>query len=148
IRTPRAPAMGQASDTCQNGPESKKTAYEHWRESRMPSMEVVFAGWDHFAWATLAPVLQHQQAHYYTVAWFDRWLKNDPTATPRLLATQVGGVPLTALLSSQFHSAAYLDGYVCPDLRTRCAPGTPLPGDLNGDGQIDGLDLAILLSAW
>jgi hypothetical protein len=39
------------------------------------------------------------------------------------------------------------DGNGCPDCLEPCAE-TPVPGDLNNDGVVDGADLGLLLAAW
>jgi dienelactone hydrolase len=126
--TPRAPALGLASEQCDVsvlGPEAKKTGYSAWRASGMPAMEVVLAGADHGTFATGSGKASLFIAHY-TRQWFDRWLKGDPTATTRLLEPIVdlglGGEPTSraALLSSVWRSALFLDGHDCPDLRTSC----------------------------
>jgi hypothetical protein len=146
LRIPTVPAMGQASETCDNGPQCKKIPFEHWKSGGMETMIVVFEGWTHFAWTPSATAQQHSQSHYYTLAWFDRWLKNKPDATGRLLATSVDGVPLDQLLSDEFFSAVFFDGFFCPDFRAGCEPIAP--EDLYIDGEINGLDLAVLLGAW
>lgn len=101
--------------------DSKKTAYDAWRAAGVATMEVVFAGTNHFFWSAMSPDTAHDLASYYTVAWFDRWLKGQPAATARLLARDgVTGKPVGAVLGAQFRSAAFLDGHDCPDLRTSC----------------------------
>jgi len=120
---PRVPALGEASETCQQlvGPNAKKTGYEHWRTAGLPSMEVVFAGTQHtqFAQEDNTPSAgtatgSEQQLHdfeYYTRAWFDLFLKHDRTAASRLLAATVNGRPRSEILSSQSLSASYLPAY-------------------------------------
>lgn len=122
IRTPRVPAMGQASDTCNNGPESKKTALEHWRSNRVPAFQVVFADSTHFWWSGSNTSTQERICNYYTLAWFDRWLKDDPSATARLLSRTPAETPISSLLSSRFTSAAYFDGFACADIRQALPP--------------------------
>jgi dienelactone hydrolase len=123
-RTPRVPAMGQASDYC--GPpgetvEDKKYAFAWWRSNAQPAMQIVLAGADHFVWSSTSAGSQRQaDALYYTLAWFDRWLKNDPTARGRLLARSINGRSLETVLSQRFRSAAGFDGVDCGDLRTGC----------------------------
>jgi dienelactone hydrolase len=140
--TPRVPALGEASEyggpahaggavnldnpSITPNPEVKKTAYNVWRAAGIPSMEVVFSGADHGAWAdgpraernlaTWQPMAANLE--YYTRAWFDRWLKGDTTATSRLLATTINGASQSAVISSIYKSAAFLDGHDCPDLST------------------------------
>jgi hypothetical protein len=114
LRTPRVPALGQASESCAGKPaDAKKTAYAAWRARGVPAMQVVFAGATHFLWSAAAPEAEHALAHHYTLAWFDRWLRQDATATPRLLSR-------TGPLSTRFRSAAFLDGADCEDLRAGC----------------------------
>jgi dienelactone hydrolase len=124
LRAPRVPALGQASETCPDRPSGAKlTAFERWRAAGVPAMQVVFAGATHFLWSAAAPVAQHDVAHAYTRAWFDRWLKGDTTATARLLGRTVPGLAArrtTDVLSTRFRSAAALDGRVCADLRAGC----------------------------
>jgi dienelactone hydrolase len=124
LRAPRVPALGQASETCPGLPaDAKLTAFEHWRQAGVPAMQVVFAGATHFWWSAQASGAQHDVAHAYTRAWFDRWLKADSAATARLLGRAAPGLPSRAtaeVLSARFRSAAALDGRACPDVRAGC----------------------------
>jgi len=129
--TPRVPALGEASDNVgttqptNNDPDIKKSAWKVWRAAGEPSMELVFAGAGHIDWGqsnltTAAKAVEIQHFEYYTRAWFDRWLRNDPTATDRLLARSVDGAAVGSILSTKFRSAAFLDGHDCPDLSAGC----------------------------
>jgi dienelactone hydrolase len=129
--TPRVPALGEASDSVgttnptDNDPDIKKTAWSIWRKAGVPSMEVVFAGASHADWGqssltTAAKAVEIKRFEYYTRAWFDRWLRNDPTATDRLLARTVDGTSVSSVVSTKFRSAAFLDGHDCGDLATAC----------------------------
>jgi dienelactone hydrolase len=122
LRTPRVPALGQASDTCIDGrpPDAKKTGFNRWRQFGQPAMQIVFRGSNHFWWSAAASETLHNLTHYYTRNWFDRWLKGDLTATSRLLSRNVNGYPLETLLSQAFNSGAFFDGYNCDDVRTSC----------------------------
>jgi len=125
LRTPRVPALGQASDTCNDGrtAEAKKTGFNRWRQFGQPAMQVVFRGANHFWWsATASTPSQHDIANYYTQNWFDRWLKGDTSATGRLLSRSVNNTPLETLLSQNFTSGAFFDGFNCDDVRTGCQP--------------------------
>jgi dienelactone hydrolase len=125
LRTPRVPALGQASDTCNDGraAEAKKTGFNRWRQFGQPAMQVVFRGANHFWWsATASTTTQHDVANYYTQNWFDRWLKGDTSATGRLLSRLVNNTPLETLLSQNFTSGAFFDGYNCDEVRTVCQP--------------------------
>ncbi len=128
LRTPRVPALGQASDTCNDGrtADAKKTAFNRWRQFGQPTMQVVFRGANHFWWsATASNANQYDIANYYTKNWFDRWLKGDLTATTRLLSrTIVNNTTLENLLSLNFNSGAFFDGYNCDDVRTGCQLST------------------------
>ena len=123
LRTPRVPALGQASDICNDGrtAEAKKTGFNRWRQFGQPAMQVVFRSANHFWWsATAGTTAQHDIANYYTQNWFDRWLKGDTSATGRLLSRSVNNTPLETLLSQNFTSGAFFDGYNCDDVRTGC----------------------------
>ena len=124
LRVPRVPALGQASEACPGAPPGAKlTAFERWRAAGVPAMQVVFAGATHFWWSAQASDAQHDLAHAYTRAWFDRWLKADSTATAQLLGRAAPGLPsraTAAVLSAQFRSAAAFDGRACEDLRAGC----------------------------
>jgi hypothetical protein len=124
LRKPRVPALGQASDTCNDGRsvDAKKTAFNRWRQFGQPSMQVVFRNANHFWWsATASNTAQYDIAHHYTQNWFDRWLKGDLTATTRLMSRTVNNVSLENLLSTNFRSGAILDGYNCDDFRAVCS---------------------------
>ena len=123
--TPRVPALGEASDargSCEPtnaSADQKKTAYEVWRSAGVPSMEVVFKGAKHTDWGQSSLTTSDASIHnfeYYTRAWFDRFLLGDTTATARLLATTINGEPVSSVMSSTFHSAAFLDGIDCENL--------------------------------
>lgn len=123
-RTPRVPAMGQASLNGFAGSEAKLTAWKWWRVWGQPCMQVVFEGANHFWWSgQSSTALKFDQSHHHTLAWFDRWLKNDPTAHARLLANHVGGTPTDNLLASNARSAASFDGLDTADLKTWLANG-------------------------
>ncbi|MCW3018272.1 MAG: hypothetical protein JWN10_580, partial [Solirubrobacterales bacterium] len=130
--TPRVASLGEASDNkgttepTNEDPNQKKTAYELWRANRVPAMEVVFKGASHLDWGQSSTTTEKkaeelQHFEYYTRAWFDRWLLGDASATERLLAPMVDGVPLAEVISSKFNSAAYLDGHDCPVLTEGCS---------------------------
>lgn len=134
VRTPRVPAMGQASDqSCLVEPDragrdidAKKYGFLHWRQAQIPSMELVFRDTGHGAWSGQESDLRPYFA-YYTTNWFDRFVKGDTSATRRLL-TRVLPVVLSnptvpQLLSDEWRSAAFLDGYDCPDFMAGCPSG-------------------------
>lgn len=122
-RTPRVPAMGQASLNGFTDSECKLTAWKWWREYGMPCMEVVFENSNHFWWSGSSTEAKRDQSHHYTLAWFDRWLKNDPAAKSRLLATTVAGTSVNSLLSAGCRSAAFFDGLDTADLKAHLVSG-------------------------
>lgn len=130
--TPRVPALGEGSETCESASPTasgKLAGFQIWRSHHMSSMEVVFAGSQHLSFGQGAingltgTSTQLEQFSYYMRAWFDVFLKHDPTAISRLLSTSVDGTPRGRVLSTKYTSAAYLPQarVDCADLRT-CAP--------------------------
>jgi dienelactone hydrolase len=136
--TPRVPAMGQACDSGSTTlpPDAKEFAFGKWKAAGLPTAELVFAGWNHFAWANVPPPaansnldIEHQIASYYAGAWFDAYLRGDSTGITRLLADQLSGLDAANgskkvdLLSTYFRSGVYLpDRGVtdCDDFRAGC----------------------------
>lgn len=129
----RVPALGQAADqppTCDpnnSDPEVKKTAYNVWRDSQVPSMQVVFSNTNHLNWAQSknSDPAKLQRFQYYTGAWFDLYLKGDESAMSRLLDNTPLDQPLTEVLSNIYNSAVFLPGIErdCP----RFAEGVCVP---------------------
>jgi dienelactone hydrolase len=133
--TPRVPALGEASDSyglsdpSDKSPEIKKTAYDLWVQKGIPAMEVVFSGAGHLDWAqdrtnAYSDETSLYRFEYYTRAWFDLFLRHDPSALARLTATNIGGTPVANVVSSKFYSALFLpaQGINCPVLT---GPGCP-----------------------
>jgi hypothetical protein len=122
LRTPRVPAMGQASELGNTGSGVKITAWNHWRSHRVPCAEVVFATGStaaaHLKWGTLGTSAEHDRFHHYTRAWLDRWLKGDRMGTERLLISTLAGTAASSYLSSSFFGGLYADGYDSADLRS------------------------------
>lgn len=122
VRTPRVPALGQASEMPGLDARSKLTAWEHWRSRGVPCAEIVFAvgttSAAHLKWGTAGSVMEHDRFHHYTRAWFDRWLKNDRMGVERLLVSTLDGVSASSFLSNSFTGGLYADGYDSSDLRT------------------------------
>jgi dienelactone hydrolase len=120
---PRAPALGEASDSCPVdliGADRKKDGWSHWRAATVPSMEVVFKGTTHMSFGggktgTKTPEQTTHEFEYYVRSWFDRWLQGDTSAESSLLSSTVEGAPTASFLSATYHSAAYL-----PDLGVDC----------------------------
>lgn len=98
--TPRVPAMGQSSEyglapvpfTTPPDPAQHLGAFSSWQQAGVPAVEFTIAGSTHFDWSLLpgfpatswCPEIGDDgcsggwgmpMARHYTVAWFDRWLK-------------------------------------------------------------------------
>lgn len=109
--TPRVPALGQAGDyfltptpyDTPPDPDDKRTGFLAWQAAGVPSMQVNIEGGTHYEWSLLPgfPATSWEAggdggwgnplARHYTLAWFDRWLKQagetgHDTADARLLA--------------------------------------------------------------
>lgn len=102
---PRVPAMGQTSEyglapvpfLQAPGPEEHKAAFTAWKDAGLPVVQFTIQGSSHYEWS-LIPTFPttswcktveggrcvpgadggwgRPMAEHYTVAWFDRWLKN------------------------------------------------------------------------
>jgi dienelactone hydrolase len=138
--TPRTPALSLNSDggrpfcLTRDPTYQRSVGFDPWRAAGAPTMLLPIRDATHMDFAQRAgpgevdvglPATgtdaELEVFAYYTRAWFDRHLADDPTATARLMARRIDGRPRDALLSSWLPSAAYLpqDGIDCPDL-SRC----------------------------
>jgi hypothetical protein len=112
--TPRVPALGFAMDLpCANRPsvvhpQLKKSGHAVWKAARLPTMTLVMRGYEHSDFTARGSEAQLRNVGHFLLAWFDRYLRNDRSATERLLARRVNGVRTRRLLSTTFRSAAYL----------------------------------------
>lgn len=122
--TPRAPALGMASDNrggANDDPDQKKTAFAVWRKAGVPAMELVMRDVGHNNYAQTrqnTDSARFELFAYYTRAWFDRFLRYDRSATSRLMAKTVLDKPRSDVLSETFRSAVFLDGFDCADFAT------------------------------
>ncbi len=98
--SPRVPAMGQSSEygltpmpkTTAPDPDAHKTAYAAWQEAGLPVYQLTIQGSSHYEWSLIptfpttswCPDTSNGRceggwgrplAEHYSVAWFDRWLK-------------------------------------------------------------------------
>jgi dienelactone hydrolase len=98
-QVPRVPALGLSNDYLFNtqptlqppDPHAKDEALRQLRDAQIDSMEFVFRGATHLTYTYIplvfqASELQERMASYYTLAWFDRYLRDDPTGFDRLTA--------------------------------------------------------------
>ncbi len=74
-------------------PDQHKGAFAQLVAANVDTMTITSRASDHYEWGYQPfpanfPSSRYGErvALYYTLAWFDRYLKNDPTATPRLIA--------------------------------------------------------------
>lgn len=97
--TPHVPAMGQNGESFvepsfnpeRPDPEGKKTAFNRWRDAGLDTMQVATRAATHLEWS-FVPILPLSSsswgnaiAAYYTLGWFDKYLRGDGTADARLL---------------------------------------------------------------
>ena len=96
--TPRVPMLGMSADywldptpyTSDPDPASKATGFAKWKAAGVDAMQVNLRGATHYEWS-YAPMMLPASlrgidaAAWYTTAWFDKYLKGDPTADGRLL---------------------------------------------------------------
>lgn len=127
--TPRAPALGLASDdnavTCPErnvlaDPYEKEAAWSAWRSARIDTMELIPAGTNHLSFDEDASRTVTGDAHLQligelTKAWFDRYLGGDARGLASLVGPNLFGAARAAQLSTQLHSAAYL-----PEIHLNC----------------------------
>jgi dienelactone hydrolase len=96
-----APALGLTNDYLFNtqptpsppDPHAKMAGYEQLREAGLDTEMIAFRGATHLTYSYIPLVFQaselnERMASYYTVAWFDRYLKGDATGFDRLTAAR------------------------------------------------------------
>ena len=136
------------------GPGNKDEDYRRVSGAGVDSMKVTLRAATHLDFTQFSPGTGSRYgatvAFYYTLAWFDRYLRGDPGALTRLVATRfddsadvhnisggtydpatdrnvpvhVAGQPVADRLSFEFRSAYFLDGgrYRCESIRAGCPP--------------------------
>jgi alpha-beta hydrolase superfamily lysophospholipase len=145
---PRVPALGMSADyyltptpyTSDPNPEAKNGGFAAWRRAGLDSMELTVRGGTHYEWSYIsnpafgASLRGIDMAGWYTTAWFDKYVKGDPTADRRLLSGRWRADALEAavdpdrdgnMLSFYYRSRAAFhraDGSLvtCDDLRAGC----------------------------
>ncbi len=120
----RTPALGIANDYLFNtqpaysppDPQAKAAGFHQLADAGTDAMSVVLRGATHLEYTYVPLVLPASQkgerfASYYTRAWFDRYLKGDPTAFARLTAaTFDASIDRSAIGTGEFdHAAAAAD---------------------------------------
>jgi hypothetical protein len=98
--TPTVPAMGHNGESfvfpsfnySRPNPEGKKTAFNRWRDAGVDTMQIAPRAATHMEWGYHPPACGSDWgnaiAQWYTIAWFDKYLRSDPTADDRLLTTR------------------------------------------------------------
>jgi hypothetical protein len=103
--TPNVPAMAQNGESFvepsfnprRPDPESKKGAFNRWRAAGIDTMQVATRAATHLEWSFVPglPLAASSWGNaivaHYTLAWFDKYLRNDPTADARLLTKAYRG---------------------------------------------------------
>lgn len=87
---PRVPTMGQNAEYFFNptpnptppDPDGKNGTYRRFEEAGVPAMQIALRGSTHLEWTYVPYILPassegERVGMYYTLAWFDRWLKGD-----------------------------------------------------------------------
>lgn len=95
--TPNVPAMGHNGESfvfpsfnySRPNPEAKKGAFNKWRAAGVDTMQIAPRAATHMEWGFHPPACGsnwgNSIATWYTLAWFDKYLKDDPSADSRLL---------------------------------------------------------------
>ncbi|MGI8610172.1 MAG: alpha/beta hydrolase family protein [Candidatus Dormibacteria bacterium] len=153
---PRVPAMGSSNDysltptpyASPPGPDTKKLAFQGWQKAQIPSIQLVIQGGTHFEYSLIpsepAPfpatnwfTWGNPIADHYSLAWFDRWLKQPgeagfADADKRLLADKDWGPRMSFYLrTARDFSDRQGVRHHCEDVRAGCtdtaAAFTPPP---------------------
>lgn len=174
----RVPAMGQSSEygltptpfTQPPDPEGKKAAYTAWKKAGMPVYQITVRGSSHYEWSLIpgfpasswCPKVVNNQcaggwgnplAQHYSLAWFDRWLKQPDevgykTADARLLDDD--GEQGRNKMSFYYRSARNFTDrggktHVCEDIRAGCSDtAVSESGSSNASGGGGGLSISLL----
>ncbi|MGH8539093.1 MAG: hypothetical protein ACRETW_01130, partial [Stenotrophobium sp.] len=153
-------------------PEGHKGAFDAWKKAGVPVFAFTIQGSTHFEWS-LIPTLPttswcpqivngecsggwgNAMAQYYTLAWFDRWLKKPgeagyTDADARLLddAGPQGAAKMSFYARSA-RSYPARDGTMrtCEDIRAGCTDSAVSTGGTSGGGAMPLNLLLILLTA-
>lgn len=126
---PLVPALGLAMDLpCADRPtliepDLKKTGHALWKSAGRPTMTLVMRGFEHSSFTARGSEEQLRKVGHFLLAWFDRYLRRDRSATKRILARRVDGIRTRRLLSTTFRSAAYLPARIdCEDYASCLRP--------------------------
>lgn len=116
---PRIPVLGIASDGCDfQDADVKKTAFNHYRSHGIDTMLLVMEGWSHMRDFTEGkkglPDRNERFLSYYTIAWFDHFLKGLDRREALLTKTPPwpGHPDIDKLLDGRYRSGVYLKGII------------------------------------
>ena len=129
------PALGLSADyglivtpyTADPDPLAKSAQSLEYSRAGIDTGQLVIRGGTHYEFSFIpnpafgATLRGADLTAWYTTAWFDKYVKGDPTADARLLTTRWaddGG----SRFSFYYRSRLDIDGFACEDLRTGC-PG-------------------------
>src|SRR5689334_9589826 len=121
----------------------EKTGFDGWRKAGVDSMVIVPRASTHLEytdidWALPASRYGQDVASYYTQAWLDKYIKHDPTADSRLLATDFTYLEPKAhdvWAPVTLHRADRLSFYFCSGYDFHTAGGQQVAnGDIAGVG--------------
>ena len=138
------PALGLSADygliatpyTADPDPLAKSAQSLEYSRAGVDTGQLVIRGGTHYEFSFIAnpafgaTLRGADLTAWYTTAWFDRYVKGDPTADARLLAARWQDD-----FSFYYRSRLDIDGFACEDLRSGC------PGMVPGDGEYSYLSL-------
>jgi dienelactone hydrolase len=154
------PALGMSADygivptpyTSDPDPQSKSTQSLAYSKAGVDTGELIIRGGTHLDFSFIpnpafgATLRGADMIAWYTTAWFDKYVKGDPTADARLRTTRWQDDAAEAavdpggdgnMFSFYFPSRLDIDGFTCEDLRAGCPGMAP-----DGGGDYSYLDLA------
>ena len=145
------PALGMSADyglvatpnTSEPGPLAKSTQSFEYSRAGVDTGELIIRGGTHEDFSFIpnpafgATLRGADMIAWYTTAWFDKYVKGDPTADARLLTTRwrddAGEAAVDPdgdgnTFSFYYRSRLDIDGFTCEDLRTGCPGMAPDDG--------------------
>jgi dienelactone hydrolase len=154
------PALGMSADygivatpyTSDPDPQSKSTQSLAYSEAGVDTGELIVRGGTHLDFSFIpnpafgATLRGADMIAWYTTAWFDKYVKRDPTAQARLLTTRWRSDAREAavdpdgdgnMFSFYYRSRLDIDGFACEDLRAGCPGMAP-----DGGGEYSYYELA------
>lgn len=136
---PRVPALGMSADyfltpypyTSDPDPQGKNQGFLDWQKAGLDTMELIVRGGTHYEWSYIsnpafgASLRGIDMAGWYTTAWFDKYLRGDPTADRRLLTNRWRGDAQEAAVDPD-HDGNMFSFYYRSRAAFHLADGTPV----------------------